>query len=245
MGLYRSDFNNNDRVWDLIFKSFPCIKNFNGTLASWGGKLEKTGPNNFILSVGDAFHDGINNDDITKKKDSSYGKIFSFDTNSNQYNIFTKGHRNPQGLHFDGTNIFETEHGPVGGDELNILRINENYGWPYETYGKEYSSNTWPPNPNKGFHSNFSKPLFAWIPSIGVSDLTKIPNEHLSPWKGDIIISSLSAQSIYRMRFIDDNKLQNIEKIKLNHRIRSIKLLKDNIFFSTDNEGLLGIISIK
>jgi hypothetical protein len=244
LGVYKSNFNKKPSIWENVFKSSPCVKNFKGTLASWGGKLEKINYNKFLLSVGDAFHDGVNNPNLTTNKNSSYGKVFSFSADSDKFTLFTRGHRNPQGLHFDGEIIFETEHGPVGGDELNILHEGNDYGWPLETYGKEYSTNSWPLNENDGFHLNSSQPKFSWIPSIGISDLTKIPDSSLTPWRGDIIVSSLSSRSINRIRFSKNGNLQNIENIIINHRIRSIEYHDDSLYFISDNEGLMGIVTL-
>ena len=104
-------------------------------------------------------------DTLANENWSSYGKtILISHKNGHLLNqkIFTKGHRNPSGLFSDGVNIYEVEHGPSGGDELNKLVQGKNYGWPNETYGYESHDVTNYMPPKKEFsHEHYEPPLFA------------------------------------------------------------------------------------
>ena len=87
---------------------------------------------NLLLAVGDHMYDGVESDEILpQEKTAAYGKTVLINLESRAASIYSLGHRNPQGLDLDvHGNIWETEHGPRGGDELNLIRKGKNYGWP-------------------------------------------------------------------------------------------------------------------
>ena len=131
--------------------------------------------------------------------------------------------------------IISTEHGPKGGDELNIILRNENYGWPIVTHGTTYESlkaydyaSVVP-----GRHTGFKKPIFSWTPGIGISNLLEIQNFD-ERWDNDLIISSLKNMSLYRIR-LDEEKVLFSERIWIGSRIRDIELYQNKIFLWTDD----------
>ena len=99
--------------------------------------------------------------------------------------IFSYGHRNPQGLAFHPETgvLWETEHGPQGGDEVNIVQAGKNYGWPVASYGREYA-----PNGAKvstvTSKEGIEEPMMLWIPSIGASGLIVYTGDQFPDWKG-------------------------------------------------------------
>ena len=107
-----------------------------------------------LFSVGDYQHDGWNREQmLPQNDDAEYGKTVLIDLNTGESSIHTKGHRNPQGLYVSPTGtIWSTEHGPRGGDELNMIMQGANYGWPLVTYGTEYGDKIWPLNSSQGQH---------------------------------------------------------------------------------------------
>lgn len=108
------------------------------------------------------------------------GKIVLVDLSTGESQIYSSGHRNPQGLFATrDVHVFETEHGPKGGDELNLILQGENYGWPHESHGVDYGSYGWK-HGSPGRHDNFHQPIFAWVPSIAISNLLKVENIHTS-----------------------------------------------------------------
>ena len=133
-----------------------------------------------------------------------YGKVIEIKRNDWSVKVFTRGHRNPQGLLVDGDEIWETEHGPQGGDELNLLQYGKEYGWPNETYGTDYGQKTFKFNKKTGVHSIKKRPIYAWIPSIGISNLMKMSGNAFPAWKGDLMVASLSGlgngYSLFRVR---------------------------------------------
>ena len=96
--------------------------------------------------------------------------------------------------------IWLTEQGPEGGDELNPISEGENYGWPLQTYGTNYEDFAWPlaADPNGG--PDLVSAQFAWVPSIGVSNLIFVEGVGFHRWAGDLLVSSLWAESLYRIR---------------------------------------------
>ena len=90
------------------------------------------------------------------------GVILKLNIHDFSYNIFSFGHRNPQGLYIDkNKNIFSTEHGPEAGDEINLIEENKNYGWPLATFGTAYGHKKWPPGSTNNTHESFEKPIFS------------------------------------------------------------------------------------
>lgn len=115
--------------------------------------------------------------------------------------IYSYGHRNVQGIVFDEENkrLWATEHGPQGGDELNIIKPGLNYGWPKITYGKEYGSGR---SIGDGVTAkNIEAPLWQWTPSIAPSGLAIYRGDMFPAWKGNILAGALKYQLIARMSY--------------------------------------------
>ena len=137
-----ANLNNLFLNFDNFFTSKNCHSNFFNY--SSGGRLENLDINNILLSIGD-FDPYSNNEPFTQYDDDLRGKILQINKNNGNYKILSKGNRNPQGLFYEKNNniIFSTDHGPRGGDEINIQKLEENkvenFGWPISSYGKHYS----------------------------------------------------------------------------------------------------------
>src|SRR5262249_4081638 len=152
---------------------------------------------------------------------SAYGKVLLLDR-SGRHEIFTIGHRNPQGLLVDREHrIWETEHGPQGGDEINLLEKGRNYGYPLVTYGTEYGRYFWPLAPWAHDHGEYTEPVQAFVPSIAISNLIQVDSDLFSEWKGDLLVGSLNTQSVYRVRVRGD-RIIYIEQIPVGVRVRDL-----------------------
>ncbi|MEO0902396.1 MAG: PQQ-dependent sugar dehydrogenase, partial [Bacteroidota bacterium] len=136
--------------------------------------------------------------------------------------IFSYGHRNPQGMvrHPNTGKIWIHEHGPRGGDELNILKKGKNYGWPIITYGINYSGTK---ITDETTRPNMEQPIYYWVPSIAPSGLEVISSDKYPNWKGNVLAGSLAFQYLERL-VLDDHKVTYREKL-LNGmgRVRSVK----------------------
>lgn len=156
--------------------------------------------------------------------------------------IWTYGHRNPQGLAvspFD-QKIWEQEHGPRGGDEINILQAGRNYGWPVITYGREYHG----PKIGEGTKKKgMEQPVKVYVPSIAPSGLTFYSSKKIPSWYGDLFSGALVLQHINRLD-LKKNQVVGEERLmkKLNQRIRNVKQGPDGaLYFSTDGGSILRI----
>ena len=175
--------------WRIVFESTPCLSfdEFRGNQA--GGRLVEMGPGTLYFSIGDFGHDGVTYKFLGQGNATSYGKIIEIDVDKPDYRVVSTGHRNPQGLTRDSQGrVWSTEHGPRGGDELNLIRVGKDYGWPNVTLGTDYFRHAWPLSPRQGRHDGYEEPIYAWIPSIGVSNLIEVSN--FSPeWNGDLLVA--------------------------------------------------------
>ena len=165
--------------------------------------------------------------DNTPQDDNSvYGKILFIDFESKNPIIFSKGHRNGIGLYADKNVILQTSHGPRGGDEINKIIYNKNYGWPIASYGGVYDFKYGDPITYKKNHKSFGfeEPIFSFVPSIGISEIIKLPNDFSDHFIDNFLIASLNGRSLYRVKFDKDyTKLLFIEKIFNNRRVRDLK----------------------
>jgi cytochrome c2 len=133
--------------------------------------------------------------------------------------------------------MFSTEHGPAGGDELNLIAEGADYGWPHVTLGTDYGTYSWQ-NAQVGEHTGYEAPAFAWVPSVGLSNLIQVSG--FSPrWDGDLLVGSLKATSIFRVRF-EKTRILYVEPIWIGQRIRDIAQIEDGtIVLWTDDTQLL------
>lgn len=121
--------------------------------------------------------------------------------------IYSYGHRNPQGIAFDkGSNqLFTNEHGARGGDEINLVRAGKNYGWPVITYGRDYNGQTIGEGTSK---SGMEQPLIYYDPSVAPSSHLIYTGEVYSAWSGDHFMSTLADQSLIRLTWDGSNMVQ-------------------------------------
>ena len=165
--------------------------------------------------------------------------------------IWSYGHRNPQGLAFhpDTGDLWSTEHGPQGGDELNLIRPGVNYGWPVIGYGVNYRSGT-PIHPS-GEREGMEQPKTFWIPSIGASGLIVYDGDAFPEWRGDIFAGGLAAthRRLSRITVDDDGRVMTQESLLHGvFRIRDVRQGPDGfIYLATDNRagGLTDIVRME
>ena len=220
----------------------------------YGGRIQEYTHDNLNGILVTTSEVEINNPNLNpQKENSTFGKILFFDFFKKKKVIYSKGHRNPQGLLVDNDKgvILSTEHGPRGGDEINNIKFNKNYGWPISSYGKRYLKNE--KNLDLKFEenhleNNYEEPIFSFIPSIGISEIIKIPNTFSSEWQDNYFITSLNDKSIYRIKFSHDfSKVLYLEKIYIGNRIRDIKYHKKMKLFilSLQETSQLGFLYVR
>ncbi|TNE59006.1 MAG: PQQ-dependent sugar dehydrogenase [Alphaproteobacteria bacterium] len=145
--------------------------------------------------------------------------------------IFTYGHRSPQGLTIDpetGT-IYQTEHGPMGGDEVNILKAGHNYGWPVITFGLDYDGSQVTPYKEM---EGMELPFVDWTPSIATSGIAVYRGDLFPDWNGDIFAGSLKFGGVYHVD-VEDGVAGEEEILleDLGYRIRDVRVGPDGALY--------------
>ncbi|RED43031.1 glucose/arabinose dehydrogenase [Winogradskyella eximia] len=156
--------------------------------------------------------------------------------------IYSYGHRNPQGmiLHPKTKEIWTHEHGPKGGDEINIIKAGKNYGWPIISYGVNYSGTSFTDITEK---EGMEQPIHYWDPSIAPSGMAFINSEKYGDWKGNLLVGSLKFQYLDLCTF-KDNKVIKEERLLDNlGRVRSVNQGPDGfIYVGIENLGIVKLI---
>ncbi len=240
-------------IFENFFENKQCTKN--RTQAA-GGRIVRLDKDKILLTVGD-----YGNWKLAQNKDSIFGKIISIDERTKEFKIVSMGHRNPQGLKFIKKNnfIISTEHGPKGGDEVNLINLNDNsnknYGWPISSYGFHYDGKKREYAPLFKSHKDhgFVEPLIYFTPSIGISEIIKVDELFEKGKNNYYFVSALGYKdqinegdhSLHLIRIDNlDNNLsgKKIEQITLNERIRDIQLIDNNLLLSLESSPALGLI---
>jgi glucose/arabinose dehydrogenase len=156
--------------------------------------------------------------------------------------IYSYGHRNPQGmaLHPETGEIWTHEHGPRGGDEINIVKKAANYGWPLITYGVNYSGTE---ITDKTEMDGMMQPKWQWTPSIAPSAMQFVTSDVYPQWKGHMLVGSLKFQYLLLME-MDENKVVSQSKVFEDvGRLRSMSVSPDGyLYFGTDGNGIYKIV---
>ncbi len=154
--------------------------------------------------------------------------------------IYSYGHRNIQGLaiHPDTGALWATEHGPYGGDEVNVILPGRNYGWPLATYGREYDGAAIAESPCA---ANTVPPFVFWVPSIGISGMTIYSGTRFSAWRGHLLVGALSERKVQRVAYSDVGPFGYDSLLaSLGHRIRDVRQGPDGlVYVVTDGAGLI------
>ena len=221
----------------------------------WGSRIQFDKEGFLFFTIGDRGSRNVNPQDLSRDGGKVYrinedGSIPQDNPFVNKNDIidaiYSYGHRNPQGifLHPETGMIWTNEHGPKGGDEINIIRKGKNYGWPTITYGKNYNG-TIITNLKNLF--GMEQPLYYWTPSIAPSSFEYITSDKYDNWKGNLLAGSLSFGYLERLVLDDQNKVIFREKIAKDiGRVRDVVESPDGyIYLSVENKGIFKLIPIE
>ena len=151
--------------------------------------------------------------------------------------IWSYGHRNPEGLAFNPADgkLWEQEHGPMGGDEINLIEKGKNYGWPLVSYGVNYDGT--PVGDGKQQMAGTEQPLWHWTPSIAPSGMAFITSDLFKGWKGSLMNGALKFQLLARLELKDDKVVKEERLLQgLHERIRDVRQGPDGaLYLLTDN----------
>ena len=219
-----------------------------------GGRIVAFDENNILLSVGE-----YRSRYLAQDKKSVNGKIIKININNEKYQIISMGHRNPQGLYFDKENnfILATEHGPKGGDEINLIKVEEvngdiiqNFGWAISSAGEHYGGRI---DKNKKKYKKyplykshvkhgFIEPLKSFVPSIAISEIVKIG-------KNNYVFGSMGYKrdgdkSLYFFELNNEEKLINLEQVKVFERIRDLRFKDSKLYLFMEDTASIGVIRL-
>jgi glucose/arabinose dehydrogenase len=153
--------------------------------------------------------------------------------------IWTYGNRNPQGMVYDEINnrIWSVEHGPQGGDELNLIEKGNNYGWPVITYGINYNGT---PITEITSKEGMEQPIHYWVPSIATCGMTLVTSDRYPEWKGNILVAALAKQHIARIELNGTNFSKEEILFQDIGRVRQVSQSPDGYLYAiTEGSGLL------
>lgn len=216
------------------------------TSAHYGGKLLFLADGTLLLTTGDGFEYR----EAAQSAHSHLGKVIRINADGsapegNPYAagggdplVYSLGHRNPQGLALDPATgaIYLHEHGPKGGDEVNLIKPGHNYGWPAVSYGVNYSGALVSPFTQA---PGITDPLHYWVPSIAPSGLVFYTGKAFPEWQGDLLVGALVDREVRRLD-LEDGQVVKEEALfsEINARIRDLRQGPGGaLYVLTDGKG--------
>jgi glucose/arabinose dehydrogenase len=229
---------------EVIFRGEPVTdRNYH-----FGCKIAFDGMGHIFFGIGDRGQ----HFDFPQKLDNHNGKIHRLNDDGSipddnpfvstpgaMTSIWSYGHRNPQGTCFDPLTgeLWVSEHGPRGGDELNLIRPGVNYGWPVISYGINYDGTVLTPINEK---EGLEQPVFQWTPSIGPCGMTFVTGDRYPDWKNNIFLGSLPLKHLERVVLENNRVTHREELLKGVGRVRNVVMGPDGyICFAIETPGYI------
>ena len=162
--------------------------------------------------------------------------------NSAPAETWTSGHRTPYGLAFapDGR-LWEVEHGPRGGDELNLIEPGKNYGWPLVSYATNYNG---VPIPSPDTRPDLTKPVIYWTPIIAPGSLTFYTGTMFPQWRGSALVGGLATRTLNRITFDGKGGATPAERWDVGHRIRDVEVGPDGALWMLEDANSGGLFRV-
>ena len=217
----------------------------------WGSRISFDHQGHLYFSIGDRGNREVNPQDITRDG----GKIYRLnldgsiptdnpfvDNDNNRKAIYSYGHRNPQGMitHPESGKIWVHEHGPRGGDEINVIEAGKNYGWPIITYGINYSGT---PITDITKKEGLEQPLYYWLPSIAPSGMAFSTSDIYPNWKGDLFVGSLKFEYLERLEIKNNQVIKREKVLDSIGRVRNVEEGPDGyLYVGVEGKGILKIV---
>lgn len=217
----------------------------------FGSRLEFDNNGYLFFSIGDRGNRDVNPQDLTRDGGKIYrihddGRIPDDNPFVNQDGakkaVYSYGHRNPQGmtLNKETGQIWAHEHGPQGGDEINVIEPGKNYGWPVISYGINYNGTTFAEATSR---EGMEQPIKYWVPSIAPSGLAFVSSDKYPDWKGDVLTGSLKFGYLVRS-YVEGNTVTGQEILFEDAgRIRNVEEAPDGyIYLGIESKGIFRIV---
>ena len=226
---------NRVKTW-LVTK--PCVPI--SAVQHTSGRFAVIDSKSAYVTIGDLGYTQISN----RKKRGDLGSIFK--VSSTSVSKFSQGHRNAQGiLLYNGKDLLAAEHGPRGGDELNLIKAGSDYGWPFVTYGQPYGPGDYVRPTKTGTHAGFVEPLKYWVPSIAPTELVQLPKSGWGDWSNQLVLGTLREQVLVFMAIDERFVVTNTVNVDIGERIRDLEVLSTGELVATTDSGQLLVINQK
>jgi glucose/arabinose dehydrogenase len=183
-------------------------------------------------------------------RDKLFGGVLKVNKTTGASRLFASGFRGPSGITVledqQREKIWVADHGPRGGDELNLVEEGKDYGWPWVTYGTKYFDR----EPGQsgymstlfGSHQGFTNPNFYWTPSIAPSQMASLTSSfgRETDWnEGDLLMGSLKAESLFHIKLNSSDDVESVEQISIGTRVRDLSIESRSVFVTTDDGRLI------
>lgn len=255
-GILKAKMNYNFLKFEKFFNAEECRSKLNSKYKTFsvgqaGGRMQTY--NKKILLT----HGSYSEFDLSQNSQSIFGKILLIDNDGRNYKIISKGHRNQQGLFYNKEKdlIIETEHGPEGGDEINIIQEGNNYGWPIASYGKHYQGKKHMdkvfPLPNS--HNGFTEPAKFFKSSVAISQIIYLPIEFSNNIKDTYMLATMKINKDFGNEInlfeleVNKNKISINDIIPIGERIRDVIFIEkiNAVLMFLDTTASIAILSKK
>lgn len=224
---------NKQRDW---FTSKPCVPV--SAVQHAAGRLEVIDKTSAYLTIGDLGFKKIG----SKSARGDLGSVFK--VGAGKVERISSGHRNQQGIVLIGTDLYTSEHGPRGGDELNLIKKGVDYGWPSVTYGDRYSFFDYVKPNRPGTHEGFEKPLYYWVPSVAPTELIQLPTSSTwGSWSEQLVMGTLANQSLIFIQLLDKQRVGAVVSVDVGQRIRDLEVTSTGSILATTDSGQLLLIT--
>ncbi len=218
------------------FTSKPCVPV--SAVQHAAGRLEVIDKTSAYLTIGDLGFKKIGNKSVR----GDLGSVFK--VSANKIEKISSGHRNQQGIVLIGKDLYTSEHGPRGGDELNLIKKGVDYGWPIVTYGDRYSFFDYVKPSRPGSHEGFEKPLYYWVPSVAPTELIQLPaSSNWGGWSEQLVMGTLAEQVLIFIQLLDKQKVGTVVNVDVGQRIRDLEVTSTGSILATTDSGQLLLIN--
>lgn len=229
----------------VIFSQHPKVD----SQYHFGGRIVQQADGNLFLTLGDRLV--LRNE--VQQTSTTIGKVVHLtadgkpaadnpylqDKSADPY-VWSMGHRNIQGATLDaGGRLWTHEHGPQGGDEINITQAGKNYGWPLITYGEEYGGGVI----GKTAQAGLEQPLHYWVPSIAPSGMSFYQGTLFKAWQGDLLVGSLKFGLLVRLD-VENDKVVSEERLSIGKRVRHVVQGPDGALYLLTDEDQGAILRL-
>ena len=217
--------------------SKPCVPI--SAVQHTSGRFAVIDQSTAYVTIGDLGYPQISD----RKKRGDLGSIFKVSAKGAVK--ISQGHRNAQGIVlFNNKDLLAAEHGPRGGDEINLIKPGADYGWPFVTYGQPYGSGDYVRPSKSGTHAGFIEPLTYWVPSIAPTELVQLPKDGWRQWSNQLLLGTLKEQAVVFIKVDQNLMVVEQEKVDVGHRIRDLEVLPTGVAVATTDSGQLLLISL-